>query len=61
MLDRNDVWKYERQIRSTDCSYGQRLRKRRSAQHNRKPSRNFSPREEHQNEFEISLSKQKGQ
>ncbi|KAG5373814.1 hypothetical protein IGI04_042869, partial [Brassica rapa subsp. trilocularis] len=27
-LDRNDVWIYERQTRSTDCSYGQRLRKR---------------------------------
>ncbi|KAF2559106.1 hypothetical protein F2Q68_00014737 [Brassica cretica] len=56
-LDRKDVWKYERQIRSTDCSYGQR----RSAQQNRKPSRDFSPREEHQNKFTISLSKQKGQ
>ena len=39
----------------------QRLRKRRSAQQNQNPSRYFSPREEHQNEFVISLSKQKGQ
>ena len=60
-LDQNDVWKYEIQIRSTNCSYAQRLRKRRSSQQNRKPSRDFSPREEHRNEFAIFLPKQKGQ
>ena len=58
-LDRNDVWKYERQTRSTDCSYDQRLNKHCSAWQNRKPSRNFLPWEEHRNELAISLFKEK--